>query len=199
MKPYCMIIDDFFPPAILKPFREWLDKAPFVKEEPDGDEDQLMVFDFKEDNLAVGLTLGKVFGCRIRIHGMMARLATEGIKPAYTVHSDADKGSQFNAVIYMTPNSVLPPGNGTVLCRNIETGQETYDGKHNQFGIRNDVYGSAHGWKSIITCEMKENRCFIFPSNQLHYATPVWGGFGTDQTNGRMVLSVFFSLDGLTT
>lgn len=202
MRPASIILDEFLPSYAAA--REYLDHAEF-EENKENPHDGLIypsIIDFQEDLFGIENQLGMVFGCRIGLQAIIARLSLKDVKPPYAVHSDAFMGSQYTCLIYMTRDEHIQRGAGTVLCRDWKTKNEIYTGLPQDLP-GNDPEELAEGdpgrWETVTRCEMKQNRAFIFPSDRLHYSSPYWGGFGTDQTNGRLVLAVLFSLAGLTT
>lgn len=202
MRPSYLCLDDFLPNYDAA--REYLDHAEFEqnKENP---HDHLIypeIIDFPDDKFGIENQLSLVFGCRIGLQAIIARLSLKDVKPPYAVHSDAFMGCQYTCIIYMTRDEHIQAGAGTVLCRDWVTKEETYTGLPQDLDgakLENSLAGLSKRWETVTRCEMKSNRAFIFPSDRLHYSSPYWGGFGTDQTNGRLVLAVLFSLAGLTT
>lgn len=196
MRPAAIILDSFLPR--FDAAREYLDTAEFEadKENPADGLTYPSIIDFKDDLFGIENQLGMVFGCRIGLQAIIARLSLKYVKPPYAVHSDAFMGSQYTAIIYMNREADIQRGAGTVLCRDWTTKQETYTGLPQNLEDKS-IDGSQ--WETVTRCEMKENRALIFPSDRLHYSSPYWGGFGTDQKNGRLIIAVLFSLAGLTT
>lgn len=195
MRPAAFIIDEFLPDYSAA--RTYFDTAEF-QESTLNPQDGLRyptTIDMTEDQFGVERQLGMIFGCRIGLQAIIARLALKDVVSPYAVHSDAFMGCEYTCLIYLTRQADIERGAGTTLCRRMDTRQETY------MGLPQDLeYAQVDGkWGTVLHCEMQENRAFIFPSNRLHYSSPFWGGLGTDQQNGRLVLAVLFSLAGLTT
>lgn len=197
MRPTAIILDDFL--LDFEAVRTYFDTAKFQQDTENAADGLIYptTIDFQDDKFGIETQLGKVFGCRIGLQAIIARLSLAEVHPPYAVHSDAFMGSLYTCIIYLTRDEHILPhrGAGTVLCRRWDSKAENYTGLPQELEDAN-LDGK---WETVVHCEMKANRAFIFPSHKLHYSSPFWGGFGTDQKNGRLVLAVLFTPMGLMT
>jgi hypothetical protein len=112
---------------------------------------------------------------------MFMRLSTEGTTPPHWAHSDESMG-RYSLMLYL--NRAEHAKGGTALLRHR-------DGEPDIEVWARDT-NLPEQWEILSVCEMRPNRAFIFRSELWHAALPI-GGFGKDATNGRLVLTVFFS------
>jgi hypothetical protein len=185
MKPFALVIDDFYPE--FESLRKWADTAKF--EDTPNPKDGLMypTCITLEADIGIQPLLENVFGCRILLDSLIVRLNTKGCPVEYAAHADAFMGSQYTMVLYLTRDEFAQ--GGTTLCRH-ESGIERWLDPPQQVPDHSDL----SKWETLVHCPMKANRVFVFPSDQLHYASP---GFGSDNQDGRMVLVGLFRLGSM--
>ena len=118
------------------------------------------------------------------------RLTTKYTPPApHGAHNDGDH-SGYAAFYYVNP--APGSGAGTALVSHKELGME--------LGVKDDEERAAwsrdtnnyDAWDIDHLIEWKPNRLAIVRADRMHRAEPP-GGWGTDPTDGRLVLITFFS------
>lgn len=114
------------------------------------------------------------------------RMSPAGVKPPHYAHTDKSMGD-YSLMLYMTDGA-----GGTAILRHKESGI-CYN-PENQFYVDqvNTDMNNPDAWESVARVPMAQNRAAIFDASFFHAAMP-YGGFGNDQTDARMVLTVFFS------
>lgn len=120
---------------------------------------------------------------------MFVRMSPEGVKAPHQAHNDISMG-QHSLMLYM--NRPKHCQGGTSLVRHIETGIDRTPETQEQADVLIADANDYDKWKVVETAEMQPNRAFIFDAGLMHRAEPV-EGFGTNQRDSRMVLTVFFS------
>ncbi len=119
---------------------------------------------------------------------MFMRLSPEGVHCPNQVHADNSMGD-YSLMLYL--NRPEHCQGGTAKVRHKETGI----GFAPQSGTYADyVHNSRNNmdeWEPVEAIPMWPNRAFLFPANTLHRADPV-GGFGSNNEDARLVLTVFF-------
>lgn len=109
------------------------------------------------------------------------RLSAEGTKVPHWGHHDGIMG-KYSLMLYL--NRPEHCQGGTALLRHAE-GEPTPE-------VWARDTNDQKQWEILSVCEMKTNRAFIFRSDLWHAALPI-GGFGKDATDGRLLLTCFFS------
>ena len=117
-----------------------------------------------------------------QIHHLFMRLSVEGCKPPHWAHHDASMG-EYSLMIYL--NRPQHCQGGTALLQHV-SGTDPDEAQWRLDTNRMDR------WKIQSQCHMATNRAFLFQSRLLHAALPITG-FGTDQTNGRLLMTAFIS------
>jgi hypothetical protein len=117
------------------------------------------------------------------------RLSLADVPVPHQAHTDTVMGD-FSMMLYM--NRAEHCQGGTSLVRHV-TGMDTdpIDEESQKVWLRDTNIPEM--WTPYTRCEMRTNRAFIFRANLMHRAEPL-GGFGTDATNGRLVMTAFFNL-----
>lgn len=123
--------------------------------------------------------LAAFFG-QVRINAIFLRLSLEGVTVPHQAHNDALMG-KYSLMVYM---------NRAEHCRGGTSLIEHVDGDVDQTKWERDT-NIPHQWRVKSLCEMQPNRAFIFRADLMHRAEPI-DGFGSDATNGRLVLTAFF-------
>jgi len=118
------------------------------------------------------------------------RLSTEGVAAPNKVHTDSMM-SQFNFILYMT-DSLPGVECGTQTMRHV-TGMTSNPVDEVEQAIFDRDCKDDSKWEVVTHYQMKANTAVIIPSYLYHQAVPV-NGFGTDASNGRLVLLGFFNI-----
>jgi len=135
--------------------------------------------------------LQAIFSKEIKYSAMFMRLRKEGMKHApHEVHSDKIMGD-YTALIYLNTDDQCR--GGTAFVEHISGQLSTHPETPEELELWHQDTNRKEAWVRTGFCPMKFNRCVIFRSDLLHYAEP-WGGFGTDNDSGRLVLTAFFSV-----
>lgn len=116
----------------------------------------------------------------VRINALFLRLSLAGVDVPHQAHNDALMG-RYSLMVYM--NRAEHCHGGTSLVRHV-------DGDVCQESWQRDT-NIPERWQVTSMCEMQPNRAFIFRADLMHRAEPI-GGFGTDATDGRLVMTCFF-------
>lgn len=105
-------------------------------------------------------------------------------------HSDRIMGSH-SLMFYLSKDKDIPKGSGTGLVKHIETGiiKDT-GGIISQIAFKDT--NCPDKWELYKLIEMRQNRVSIFDADLWHRAEPI-GGFGDSTSNGRLVLTWFFT------
>ena len=135
--------------------------------------------------------LCRLFNSGVNIRTIFSRLSLAGVKAPHQAHTDAAMG-QYSLMLYL--NRPEHCAGGTAIVRHIETGAEKNPTTTEQEEIWKRDTNEYSAWEAVFMCDMKPNRAFIFPADLYHRAEPV-SGFGTDATDGRLVLTAFFDLE----
>lgn len=190
MKPYALIVDDFFTEfSAVRAVVESLEyktvlnpndgiNYPGICELIPSDE----LFIEAENNIS------RVMGSKIEIKYSLLRLSTKDVPQPYSIHSDSFMDVTYSALVYLADQEHCQ--GGLDLLRNKETNEETFDGpEHLSISKQDD----ESKWDVVIHIPMKANRLILFPSELIHRAVPA-GGFGNDIHDGRLVLLIIFRI-----
>ncbi len=135
----------------------------------------------------IGLRFGK-----IKPGLIFFRLRMEGVEAPHQAHNDTLMG-QYTLLLYMTRDEHLTDDASTTFVTHKET--RMWENPRNQSEV--DIWerdtNVPEAWEVTQTCDMKANRAVIFPAKKMHRAEPL-EGFGTNEQNGRLVLSAFFEV-----
>lgn len=134
----------------------------------------------------------------VKINYLFARVMMYGKEAPHKVHCDANMG-MYSALIYLTPDDDAL--DHMVLNGPCKYGTGFYT--HKTHGPRETVlntdlgadHNSFDNWDEYLFVNAKFNRGLIYDSSYYHCAFPTQG-FGSTYETGRMVLTVFFSLNG---
>ncbi len=178
MNLHSAIIDDFHPE--FDPLRSLADRSKFedLTNPADG-----VVYPgiCQTDHLGVPGMLSAFLRRPVQVHYQFMRLSLEGSRPPHWAHHDGLMG-KYSLMLYL--NRPEHCKGGTALL-------EHADGEIDQATWKRDTNRSEM-WRMMAICEMRPNRAFIFRSHLWHAALPM-SGFGKDATDGRLVLTAFFS------
>ena len=184
-----MIFDDFLHPETFAALRDYADSAEFVDEvnEADGVSYPLICKTIPTAIAAEILANLHAYGKRKPENvTMFMRLSPEGVPVPHQAHHDGVMGD-YSLMLYLNRSEHCQ--GGTELLTHKETGLVAGDG--NNAAIIERDQNNAEAWESSGLCDMVPNRAFLFESHLVHRAAPV-GGFGSDQRDARLVLTVFF-------
>jgi hypothetical protein len=133
------------------------------------------------DSLGLGGLLAQAMGRSVSLNHQFMRLSLAGACPPHWAHHDGAMGD-YSLMLYL--NRPEHCQGGTALLRHLdgEPSPETWAADTNE----------PSRWKFLSMCDMQPNRAFIFRANLWHAALPM-AGFGKDASDGRLVLTVFFS------
>lgn len=163
-------------------WRTWLDTATYadVTNDADGVVYPGICADIPDALRAeIHFKLQYVAGMK-RLNYLFARLSVDGSTPPHWAHHDGSMGSQ-SMMLYM--NRQEHCAGGTAMLSHV-------DGDPSPEVWARDT-NNPQMWHIDSLCSMVPNRAFIFPAQQWHAAMPR-GGFGSDPTNGRLVITAFF-------
>lgn len=176
---HSVIYDDFLPN--FSEWRSWADtlKFPPVVNEVDGVTypgicTAVPTFGMRK-------LLAAVMGREVQLNALFLRLSLAGVSVPHQAHHDAVMGD-FSLMLYM---------NRAEHCRGGTSLIEHVDGEPDVATWERDT-NVPEKWRVISLAQMRPNRAFIFRSNLWHRAEPL-GGFGADATDGRLVLTAFYS------
>jgi hypothetical protein len=177
MKLSFQVFDDFI--ESYDYFRDFCDRATFEDTVNPHDGFVYPNICMKAPFECIQYALVKAIGHANLIHGAL-RLSLGGVKAPYQAHADDFMGGQYTVIVYL--NRPEHCRGGTALLRHKRTGAERgFDNAEWQ-----DDESKPEAWETTLLCPMRSNRAFVFDSRLLHRSEPVQG-FGTDQTNGRLV------------
>lgn len=187
MIPHSIIIDDFLDD--FAGWRAWADSLTY--ESIINPVDQVAYPGIFKDMPTWGIEqrLSAVMRTPISLMSLFMRLSLEGIQVPHQAHTDTVMG-EFSLMLYM--NRPEDCRGGTSLVRHI-TGMDTDPKDEEGQKLWQLDTSKPEMWTPYTLCEMKPNRAFIFRANLMHRAEPL-GGFGTNASNGRLVMTAFFNL-----
>lgn len=133
--------------------------------------------------------LALLVGRAIKVNTMFARLSPRGVHVPHQVHTDTSMGD-YSVMIYL--NRLEDCRGGTSILRH-HAGMESEPRTEAELKLWQRDYNDPMKWQITDHCAMVPNRMFLFRSDLFHRAEPV-GGFGRDASDGRLVLTVFFSV-----
>jgi hypothetical protein len=129
-----------------------------------------------------------VMGRDIKVNAMFLRLSTKGMDAPHQSHTDSVMGN-YSLMLYM--NKVEDCEGGTSLVLHKNTGLCSTPINEKQLKVWQDDTNNAEAWQITDIAAMIPNRAFIFDADFMHRAEPV-GGFGDNEKNGRLVLTMFY-------
>ena len=188
MKPYALIVDDFLDQIDLEYVIDYCSTAVFgCTANPKQDivyENTVEI----EDSLSIAKKLSMIMGSEVKTSLLVLRRSSENTRCPQIAHDDVEVyGSQYSMILYL--NKPEHCDGGTSLLRHRMT-NETDGTKNEEWkNDRNDICA----FDVELTCQMKTNRAFIFPSRMIHCSQPL-GGFGTTPEDSRVVLVALFDL-----
>lgn len=187
MKLHSLIVDDFLDD--FAGWRAWADTLDYVSIENPADSVSYPGI-FKEMP-TWGLTkrLSAVMRAEVRLKALFMRLSLKGVPVPHQAHNDAVMGD-YSLMIYMNRREHC--SGGTELVRHAE-GMDGVPRNAIELNTWQNDTNRSEMWTAYSQCEMRPNRAFIFDASLMHRAIPI-GGFGTDATNGRLVMTAFFNL-----
>jgi hypothetical protein len=188
MIPYIQAVDEFFPDFefdLIRSYAMGLEYKPTVAPF-DGQTYQnigLPVPPAVEERLAINLTW--LLGYKVVPSFVAFRLSPEGSNPPQWAHSDAEV-SKFGMFVYLNDG----PG-GTVLLRHKRSGMYKHPQTEHELEVWRHDFDDMDQWDVTASIDCKANRAVLLRSELMHAALPK-NGFGTDVTDGRLILLAFF-------
>lgn len=120
---------------------------------------------------------------------MFMRLSLAGVPVPHQAHTDSVMG-RMSMMLYL--NRPEHCQGGTSFVRHKKTGMVINPRDQFEQRVWELDTNKSRAWEIYDQIDMRSNRCAFFPANLMHRAEPV-GGYGTDATNGRLVLTMFYS------
>ncbi len=128
--------------------------------------------------------LCELFGS-VNINASFLRMSPEGVRVPHMAHTDISMG-RYSLMLYLNDAD----GGTGILCHK-KTGI-SYTPEDQYFvDIVTQDQNNPEAWNVVDMARMKQNRAAIFDANRYHCALP-FGGFGSNQSNSRIVMTVFF-------
>lgn len=184
---HSLIMDDFMPH--FEVWREWADTLNYTAETNPVDGVSYPGIFAAVPTYGIHTRLEAVLRSRVKINALFMRLSLKGVPAPHQAHSDSSMG-MYSLMVYLNrPEHCV---GGTSLVKH-SSGFSAEPLTQEQYALWVSDHSTPDKWEITSLCEMKANRAFIFRSDLLHRAEPL-GGFGTDATNGRLVLTCFFDL-----
>ena len=120
---------------------------------------------------------------------MFLRMSPRGVRVPHIAHTDNSMGDS-SLMLYLNDGV-----GGTSLLRHKLTGC-CYAPEDPGFAeiLSHDV-NNQDSWAVTDSVDMVQNRALIFDAHRFHRADPVFG-FGSDQSNSRIVLTCFYDKSG---
>lgn len=131
-----------------------------------------------------------LFGPSFREVLSFGRYSFETTKPPHWAHSDRNI-AQFLALIYLTPGLEAEQF-GTATLTHVKTGLSKHPANEKERKILLSEANDFDAWDINHRCSAIFNRCFILNADLIHAAL---GEYGKDQTDGRLVISIFFDME----
>ena len=130
----------------------------------------------------------ELYSDRFRAKLMFARHSYETMPPPNWAHSDLNM-AQYVGLTYLSP--VDYPWDGTHCVRHKKSKISIHPKNQDEIDLVMGDSNNKDKWDIIYTCPSQYNRLFVLNARHLHAAAYK---FGTNRTNSRLVLSVFFDL-----
>lgn len=188
MKLHHLIVDDFLDDFSF--WREWADTQTFKDEVNPVDGVTYPGICKAVPAWGIQQRLNGIMGAPVTINSIFARLSLAGGSPPHWAHNDASMG-QYSLMLYL--NRPEHCAGGTALVKHCLFGFCEGPRDEEELEACKQDTNDQDAWEKTMLCEMKPNRAFIFRSELMHAAMPI-GGFGKDATDGRLVLTSFFSV-----
>ena len=135
--------------------------------------------------------LSQLFGREITPNYMFFRLSTVDSVAPYQAHTDAIMGTHA-AIVYL--NTADNCQGGTELVRHIETGMDYNPKDEIELALWEAEQNMPDKWEQVELAEMAENRLVLIDAALMHRSRPI-GGYGHDISDGRIVVTCFFSVE----
>jgi hypothetical protein len=123
-----------------------------------------------------------------RDYTLFMRLSLEGVPVPHQAHTDSLMGTKSMMLYLNRPEHCV---GGTSFVKHKKTGMLLNPRDQFEQRVWELDTNKYNAWEKYEQVDMKSNRAAIFPANLMHRAEPI-GGFGTDATNGRLVLTMFY-------
>lgn len=120
-------------------------------------------------------------------NSLFLRMSPKGVHCPHPVHHDLSMG-KFSMMLYLFEHGGFA---GTGFVAHKKTGVMFAPENENIARLVGRDCAEPDSWLIISHAQAKENRMITFPAGLFHCALPI-GGFGTDPTNARIVLTAFY-------
>lgn len=118
---------------------------------------------------------------------MFLRMSPKGVHVPHPVHHDLSMG-RYSLMLYLQSAEM----GGTGFYTHIESGIRYAPTEQPYIDLIANDSSDMDKWDMYMSTQMNANEAVIFDAGLMHGALPA-GGFGTDQTNARIVLTAFFT------
>lgn len=139
-----------------------------------------------EDEVINKVTLQE--GREIKVNALFLRLRTKGVQEPHQSHTDAIMGRK-SLMLYLSRLEDCEGGTSLVLHK--RTGLVCNPINQKQLSTWIEDKNTPEEWQIYKMASMMPNRAFLFDANLMHRAEPI-GGFGENEKNGRLVLTMFY-------
>ena len=133
--------------------------------------------------------LEKASGKKVDLKTIFLRLSLDGYVPPQQAHTDMVI-SRWGVVIYL--NRLEDCIGGTSFVCHKKTGLCENPANQKQLDVWEKDKNNSDAWGITEMAPMLPNRGVIINGEKMHRSEPV-GGFGSDATDGRLVLTAFFN------
>lgn len=140
-------------------------------------------------HVAAELTQGLEFllGRKVHVEHLFARAMFDGMLAANKIHSDLVMGTRYASQVYLSEH--WPHASGTSFWQ------------HKKHGMLHAVQSPApdidcndlQQFQRVVTVQAQPNLLLAHRGDVWHLAEPI-GGWGTQPSNARLVLTCFFNL-----
>lgn len=123
----------------------------------------------------------------VRIEHLFARAMFEGMVASNKIHSDLVMGTRFASQVYLSEH--WPQGSGTSFW------EHERHGMMHRVGVSVDDVDTndASQFTRVVSVQAQPNLLLAHRGDYWHLAEPI-GGWGTEPSNARLVLTCFFNL-----
>lgn len=128
--------------------------------------------------------LAQIFGA-VHVNYAFLRMSPKGVFAPQAVHTDCSMG-KYSLMLYLNNAD-----GGTAMMAHKASGISQAPAEEFFLEVTTPDKNNIDAWEVIGISEMKENRAAIFAAKRYHCAMPV-GGFGENQSDARIVMTVFF-------
>lgn len=130
-------------------------------------------------------------GAYVHVQSIFMRMSKEGVQAPHQAHTDKIMGD-YTFLLYLNKDEDCI--GGTDILEHID-GMKVHPTTKEEIALWEKDTNIPEKWVKTGFCPMKFNRAFILRSDLFHRSQPL-GGFGTTAENSRLVLVMFFNLQG---